>query len=158
METMEKDRVHTRWLIARDMPEVLAIERASFAEPWEEKDFLYYLRQRNCLGMVAEHGPFGHERVVGYYLHELHKDRISLLNLAVLPGYRRQGVGEQMVEKLSRKLCGHGRNRIALEVRETNLPAQLFFSSQRFRAVKVLRGLYEDTGEDGFRMVRRFCD
>ena len=40
---------------------------------------------------------------------------------------------------------------------ETNLPAQLFFSKQGFRAVRVLRGYYEDSGEDAFLMQYRFA-
>ena len=55
-------RVHIRWMIRRDMPEVLAIEHASFEFPWCEEEFLRVLRQRNCIGMVAEYG----ERVVGF--------------------------------------------------------------------------------------------
>ena len=47
--------VHIRWMIRRDMAEVLAIEQASFEFPWKDKDFLRCLRQRNVIGMVAEH-------------------------------------------------------------------------------------------------------
>ncbi|MEK6238743.1 MAG: ribosomal-protein-alanine N-acetyltransferase RimI, partial [Planctomycetales bacterium] len=47
-------RVHIRWMIRRDMPEVLAIENSSFEFPWSEEDFLRSLQQRNCIGMVAE--------------------------------------------------------------------------------------------------------
>ena len=43
-------RVHIRWMIRRDMPEVLAIEHASFEYPWCEEEFLRVLRQRNCIG------------------------------------------------------------------------------------------------------------
>ena len=49
-------RVHIRWMIRRDMPEVLDIERDSFEFPWSEEDFMRCLRQRNCIGMVAERG------------------------------------------------------------------------------------------------------
>ena len=47
-------RVHIRWMIRRDMPEVLDVERSSFEFPWAEDDFIRCLRQRNCIGMVAE--------------------------------------------------------------------------------------------------------
>ena len=107
-------RVHIRWMIRRDMPEVLAIEHASFEFPWCEEEFLRVLRQRNCIGMVAEHG----ERVVGFMIYELHKSRLQILNFAVNPEYRRQGVGSQMVAKLVGKLSSHRRTRIALYVRE----------------------------------------
>ena len=48
------------------------------------------------------------------------------------------------------------RNRIILEVRETNLPAQLFFRENGFRAVSVLREYYEDTPEDAYLMQYRY--
>ena len=46
--------VHIRWMIRRDMSEVLEIEKSSFEFPWSEEDFIRCLRQRNCIGMVAE--------------------------------------------------------------------------------------------------------
>lgn len=139
-------RVHIRWMIRRDMPEVLAIEHSSFDFPWCEEEFLRVLRQRNCIGMVAEHG----ERVVGFMIYELHKSRLQVLNFAVHPDYRRQGVGRQMVAKLVGKLSSQRRTRIQLLVRESNLGAQLFYRVQGFRATEVLRGFYEDTGEDAY--------
>jgi ribosomal-protein-alanine N-acetyltransferase len=150
----EQVRVHIRWMIRRDMPEVLQTEQASFEFSWTEEDFLRCLRQRNCIGMVAEQG----EKVVGFMIYELHKAKLHILNFAVHPGFRRLGVGAQMVAKLISKLSSHRRTRITLEVRETNLPAQLFFRSQGFRAVQVLRGYYEDSGEDAFRMQYRLAD
>src|SRR5271157_3236611 len=128
-------RVHIRWMIRRDMPEVLQIEQESFDYSWTEEDFLRCLRQRNCIGMVAECG----DRVVGFMIYELHKTKLHILNFAVHPAWRRRGVGENMVAKLVGKLSNHRRTRITLEVRETNLEAQLFFRAQEFKAVRVLR-------------------
>src|SRR3990172_4452317 len=118
-------RVHIRWMIRRDMPEVLAIEGESFEFPWLEDEFARCLRQRNCIGMVAEHD----DRVVGFMIYELNKTRIHVLNFAVAAEYRRRGVGTQMVAKLVGKLSAQRRTRVVLEVRETNLAAQLFFRS-----------------------------
>jgi ribosomal-protein-alanine N-acetyltransferase len=150
----EQVRVHIRWMIRRDMPEVLQTEQESFEFSWTEEDFLRCLRQRNCIGMVAEQG----ERVVGFMIYELHKNKLHILNFAVHPGYRRYGVGAQMVAKLISKLSSHRRTRITLEVRETNLSAQLFFRAQGFRAVRVMRTFYEDSGEDAFLMQYRLAD
>ena len=150
----EQVRVHIRWMIRRDMPEVLQAEQESFEYAWTEEDFLRCLRQRNCIGMVAECG----EKVVGFMIYELHKTKLHILNFAVHPNYRRHGVGNQMVAKLVSKLSSHRRTRITLEVRETNLAAQIFFRSQEFKAVRVLRAYYEDTGEDAFLMQYRFAD
>src|SRR5881398_1542440 len=150
----EQLRVHIRWMIRRDMPEVLQTEQQSFEYPWTEEDFLRCLRQRNCIGMVAEQG----EKVVGFMIYELHKAKLHILNFAVHPGWRRLAVGAQMVAKLISKLSSHRRTRITLEVRETNLIAQLFFRHEGFKAVKVLRAFYEDSGEDAFLMEYRFGD
>ncbi|HEX8204264.1 MAG TPA: ribosomal protein S18-alanine N-acetyltransferase [Isosphaeraceae bacterium] len=145
-------RVHIRWMIRRDMPEVLAIEHASFEFPWCEEEFLRVLRQRNCIGMVAELG----ERVVGFMIYELHKAKLQVLNFAVAPEVRRQGVGRQMMVKLVGKLSSHRRTRIVLHVRETNLGAQMFYKVQGFRATEILREQYEDTGEDAYLMQYLF--
>jgi len=145
-------RVHVRWMIRRDMAEVLEIEAASFEFPWCEEDFICCLRQRNCIGMVAERDT----EIAGFMGYELNKTRLHVLNFAVAPHLRRQGIGSQMVAKLVGKLSAQRRTRILLEVRETNLPAQLFFRSNGFRAVSVLRGYYEDTPEDAYTMQYRY--
>jgi len=145
-------RIHIRWMIRRDMPEVLAIEAESFEFPWLEEDFIRCLRGRNCIGMVAEYD----DRIVGFMIYELAKNRIQVLNLATAAKWRRRGVGSQMAAKLVGKLSAQRRTRITLEVRETNLPAQLFFRTSGFRAVSVLRDFYEDTPEDAYLMQYRF--
>ena len=68
---------------------------------------------------------------------------------------RRREVGRQMIEKLVGKLSSQRRTRITLEVRETNLAAQLFFKSAGFRAVTVLRAYYEDSPADAYLMQSR---
>ena len=143
--------VHIRWMIRRDMSEVLAIEQQCFEFPWFEEDFIRCLRQRNCIGMVAEHD----DRVVGFMIYELHKNKLHILNFAVHPSARRLGIGGQMVAKLVNKLSTHRRQKISLAVRERNLAAQVFFRSHDFKATRVLRHYYEDSGEDAFQMEYR---
>lgn len=144
-------KVQIRWLIRRDMPEVLEIERDSFEFAWTEEDFLCCLRQRNCIGMVAE---YDHE-IVGFMIYELHKSKLRILNFAVSRAHRRRHIGQQMVNRLVEKLSQQRRKEIFLEVRETNLDAQLFFSGEGFRALQVLRNHYDDTTEDAYYMSYR---
>ncbi|MGO8690359.1 MAG: ribosomal protein S18-alanine N-acetyltransferase [Thermoguttaceae bacterium] len=145
-------RVHIRWMIRRDMPDVLEIERQDFEFPWIDEDFIRCLRQRNCIGMVAEH----EDHVVGFMIYELLKSRIHVLNFAVAADYQRRGVGSQLIAKLIAKLSAQQRNRVVLEIRETNLAAQLFFRENGFRAVSILRGYYDDTPEDAYLMQFRY--
>lgn len=137
-------RCHIRWMIGRDMPEVLAIELASFAGGWTRDDFVAALRAKNCIGMVAEVG----DRVVGYMVYTLEKDRLTILNFAVEPAYRRQDIGTQMALKLAAKLSSHRRTHLLLHCRESNLAAHLFWRSCGFRAVEVCRDWHDD--EDAY--------
>lgn len=152
LSQQEDIRVHIRWMIRRDMPAVAAIERESFEFPWSEDEFLRCLRQRNCIGMIAEYD----ERVVGFMIYELNKTKIHVLNFAVGKQHRRRGVGSQMIAKLIGKLSTQRRNRLVLEVRETNLPAQVFFRANGFRAISVLHEFYDDTPEDAYLMQYRY--
>lgn len=141
----EPCRAHIRWCIRRDMPDVLDIENASTDYPWSEEDFLRVLRQRNCIGMVAEHG----ERIVGFIVYELHRDKIVLLNLAVAPDFRRRGVGTQMINKQKGKLTPLRRTGISCVIRERFMAGALFLKSCGFKSVLV-PGHFEDSGDDGY--------
>lgn len=148
----QKICAHIRWMIRRDMPEVLTIETEVFEFPWTEEDFLCCLRQRNCIGMVAEHD----DKVAGFMVYELNKAYIHLVNFAVAKNLHRHGVGRQMVDKLIGKLSEQRRCRITLEVRETNLPAQLFFRAMEFRAISTFKQFFADTPEDAYLMQYRY--
>jgi ribosomal-protein-alanine N-acetyltransferase len=151
-ERNDKLPVTIRWMIRRDMPEVLDIERLSFEFPWSDDDFVRCLRQRNCIGMVAD----ADDKVAGFMVYELHKTRLHILNFAVAPELRRRSVGGAMIDKLTAKLSPDRRSRIQLEVRETNLDAQLFFRDRGFRALSVLHNFYDDTPEDAYFMQYRY--
>ncbi len=140
---------HVRWMIRRDMPQVLPIEVASFspASAWTEEYFLECLRDRPIIAMVAERG----DTILGYVVYQLHDTRIELLNFAVHPAHRRQQVGSALMGKMLYKLCSHTRERLCVDVRESNDAAQLFFRSCGLIAVEIERGAYEDTGEDAYR-------
>ncbi len=144
-------KVEVRWMIRRDMEDILAIEKTSFEFPWGDADFVGRLRQKNCIGMVAEFD----DEVVGFMIYELHKQRLHLLNFAVAARVRRQGVGRQLVEKLISKLSYQRRSQLQIEIRETNLGALNFFKAQGFRAVSVLQDFYDDTDEDAYLMQYR---
>lgn len=135
---------HIRWMIRRDLPRVLEIENDCFPDPWTEDNFVACLRQRNIIGMVAD----DRDETVGFMLHELHRNRLHVINFAVCPKRRREGVGDAMIRKLTGKL-GDIRNRITLHVCERNLNGQLFFRACGFRAVSVVREMYDD-GQDAY--------
>lgn len=145
---------HIRWMIRIDMPAVLSIEHGSFDFPRCEEEFLRALRRRNCIGMVAERGA----SIAGFMVYELNRGSIDVLNFAVHPAFRREGVGAQMAAKLVGKLSPDRRTRLTIDVRETNLTAQQFFRVQGFRATRVIREHFRDTGEDAYVMTYTLDD
>ena len=140
-------KVHIRWMIRRDMPEVLAIESARSVPKWDEETFVGHLRQRNCIGMVAEHG----EKVVGYMIYTLHRTRLEILNLAVHGDYRLRRVGWQMLSKTILKLSVHRRESVRLHAREGDVDAQLWLRSCGFRATAVVRDHFDDADPVAYR-------
>lgn len=134
-----------RWMIRRDLHEVVKIERAAFPHsPWSEDEFIEHLRHRNIIGMVAEID----EKIVGYMLYELLKKRLDVLNFAVDPAHQRTGIGRTMFEKLQCKLHYSGRTKIVFRVLGANLPMQLFLRSCGVRAVRCFQDV---DGDDAIR-------
>ena len=147
-----KTEVHIRWIIRRDMPEVLDIESRLNPYPWEEDDFIRHLRQRNTIGMVAEK----HDEVIGFLIYELHKNHIDVLKLAVDPDRRKESIGSQLSRKIIGKLTPQRRRRALITLRKSNLSGQLFLKSCGWFATKFLQGWYDDSGEDGYVMEHWF--
>ena len=143
--------INIRWMIRRDLPEVLAIEKVSFEHPWNAEDFMTCLRERNTLGMVAEFD----DQVVGYMIYEMHDHKLHLISIAAHWQHRSCGIGLQLIDKLKDKLVFRRRNRITVDVRETNLDAQLFFRACGFEAVSVVKTPWPETSDDAYRMVYR---
>lgn len=139
---------HWRWLIRRDMEEVLEIERLCFQWPLQEDDFIRQIRKRNCISCVIEEA----DSVLGFCIYELHQLRIEIIDFAVLPRVQRTGVGRLMIAKLKGKLSRNKRSRLTVLVRETNIEALLFLRSQGFECVRIERDVYDETAEDGYRM------
>lgn len=146
-----------RWMIRRDMPEVLEIEQLCFDDPWPEDEFIAKLRQRNCIGMVydAVYDPKCPDYDVrAFMMYELHKTKLEILNFAVHPFCQRRGVGRAMINKLVGKLSKERRNRIVANVRESNADAHMFFKVQGFEATDILREFFANE-EDAYRFVYR---
>jgi len=140
--------MHIRWLIRRDMPQVLAIESEVFDHPWREDEFLWHLRERSTIGMVAEIDA----TIVGYMIYGLRPKSLELLNFAVAADYQRTGVGTALLDRLKSKVNIERRTEIYGGVWERNLRAQQFFRHHGFRCTAILRGEYDESDDDCYLM------
>jgi ribosomal-protein-alanine N-acetyltransferase len=142
--------VHVRWLIRRDMPDVMRIEEGLRA-PVEEADIVRWLRERTVIGMTAELGApprtewlddarRGDGPVAGYMVYKLFDHRLSVVRLAVGRAWRRRGVGRRLVEKLIAKLSSHRRRELEADVPQGEAGAALLFLAAGLRVEKALPG------------------
>ncbi len=139
-------RVHLRHMIRRDLPEVMAIENASFAVPWLEEDITRALCHNAFILLVAETPD---EWVAGYSIVERRKQQSrEILKIATVAGARRFGVGRQLLAREIDKT--HAPPKLTAVVNEANLPAQLFFAACGFRCERVLRKYYDAHEQDGY--------
>lgn len=130
---------HIRWMVRRDMNEVLAIARNN-GNNITEDEVLALLRQRNNIGMVCE----VNEKVVGFMIYELKKQSINVIHLMVDPIQNRLGYGMALLNKLKEKLTPIRRTHLKFTLRESNLAGQLFLRKHKCFAIEVVRNYYED--------------
>lgn len=91
------------------------------------------------------------DRVVGYIAYEIIVDEGSLVELAVLPEYRQQGIGRKLTE-LMLTSCD-GVRTVCLEVRASNDPALSLYRAVGFREISRRRDYYDDPREDAIMMI-----
>ncbi|MEK6914746.1 MAG: GNAT family N-acetyltransferase [Nanoarchaeota archaeon] len=148
---MSENNYQIRWMIKKNLSEVLEIERESFEFPWMEEEFLCALRRRDCILMVANN----YYNIHGFMIYEFHESKFNVINFAVKPEYRRIGIGRTMIDKLKNKIDIQRRNEITMLVRDSNLGGQLFLKSQEFKATNVFRNAfenYDNSNDDGYLM------
>lgn len=137
---------HLRRADSVDIEAMLAIERHSFPSAWAPDVLRRFLENPLTIARVVESSG----RVVAFFMVAFDAPRLHLLNIAVARAWRRRGLGTLALAEVERIAVRHGCDSVDLEVRESNLAAQLFYQRAGFRAVEILRGYYGD--EDGYLM------
>jgi ribosomal-protein-alanine N-acetyltransferase len=139
-ERFSPDEVNVRWMIRKDMPSVLSISSET-GDPWTEDEFVKTLKQRNCIGKVAEVHDSRHSHIAGFMVYALAKTNISLVHWGVADQYRRMGVGTALLDHMKGKL-GKRRSVLLARVAETDLGSQILMRSVGMIANDTVFGLY----------------
>ena len=129
---------------AADLPALLELERICFPDPWSEQGMLASLEPPHGGGLVAESA----RGIVGYLIAREVGGSGEILNLAIAPGVRRQGVGRDLLRAGLEALAGRGVAEVFLEVRESNAAARELYTRAGFRVVAARRGYYRSPTED----------
>ena len=138
--------MHVRRLAYSDLPAVLAIERRAFETPWSLAMFVLELSKPLgiCLALTDE------EDIVGYLVCSRYADVWHLMNIAVTPDRRREGIARRMLERLFEDAGNDAR--YTLEVRTSNYGAIAMYEQFGFRRAGHRRRYYHDNGEDALIM------
>lgn len=123
---------------------VAEMERQCFSDPWSEKSVTSELDNPLSLWLIAEADGV----VAGYVGSQTVLDSADMMNLAVSQDFRRQGIGEQLVNSLTEALAEKGVKTLLLEVRISNEPAKQLYQKLGFEIVGKRPRYYEKPRED----------
>jgi ribosomal-protein-alanine N-acetyltransferase len=128
-------------LAVADLDEVLDIERRSFPEPWSRGMFLHELKLPFSKSIVARADDPPHD-LLGYICWWLVGDEIQILNVAVRPERRRNGIGRALVELVFAEAEAQHVSTITLEVRRESTAAIALYRSFGFTESGMRRHYY----------------
>jgi [ribosomal protein S18]-alanine N-acetyltransferase len=142
----ERADVDLRRLTYGDLPSVISIERRSFPTPWSLAMFVLELSKPSGICLAAEDA----DGLVGYLVCARYDDVWHLMNVAIHPQRRREGIATDLIDRLFDD-AGPGA-RFTLEVRVSNRAAIAMYQRFGFRSAGRRRRYYHDNGEDALIM------
>jgi ribosomal-protein-alanine N-acetyltransferase len=131
---------------------VLAIEEASFTNPWTRAMYLTELENPGvsyCFLAKDEEG-----QAVGFCSLWRVLDELHINNIAVLPPFRRLGVAKTLLTYVLARGVALGARRATLEVRRSNDPARLLYERFGFTIAGIRRDYYTKPVEDALVLWR----
>jgi ribosomal-protein-alanine N-acetyltransferase len=138
-----------------DIPAVHAIESASFPTPWPPYAFRGELETNRMAHYLVVRAA---SRVVAYAGIWLMVDEAHVTTFAVLPTYRRRGIGGRLLSEVIELAAVLGATVVTLEVRLSNAAARQLYQRFGFRPVGVRPRYYSDNGEDALIMTTERLD
>lgn len=124
--------------------QVAELEKICFSAPWSEKSVASELQNPLSLWLVAMDG----ERLAGYIGSQSVEGEADMMNVAVHPDFRRQGVGQALIVALVENLKNKGVHCLTLEVRASNEQAIALYEKLNFAAIGRRPNYYRHPKED----------
>ena len=125
--------------------QVAALERECFSDPWSEQSLAGELDNPLSLWLVCQVDG----EVCGYVGSQTVLGETDMMNVAVLPRARRQGIAQQLILELVVRLKQQGSHCLSLEVRPSNAPAVALYQGLGFSQVGRRPNYYRHPKEDG---------
>jgi ribosomal-protein-alanine N-acetyltransferase len=139
--------------IARDLDLVMAVDAASFPNPWTRAMFLHEAEGSEVGALLVLRSAEGH--VAGYCACWVVAGELHINNIAVGPAWRGRGLGSALLGAVLDRARGLGATRATLEVRSSNAVALALYRRFGFEVVSVRRGYYHNPDDDGLILWKR---
>jgi ribosomal-protein-alanine N-acetyltransferase len=139
-----------RRLSLQDLDGIVAIENAVYPTPWSRSMFAGELAKPSSLSLGAFDAQEG--GLVAYLIVSRYVDAWHIMNVAVHPESRRQGVASRLLDELFELTSGDPRRGYTLEVRVSNATAIALYERFGFEPSGIRRGYYTDNREDALIM------
>lgn len=123
--------------------QVAELETMCFSLPWSEKAIQSELTNPLSLWIVAIEGDI----VAGYVGSQSVMGEADMMNLAVAPKFRRQGIARNLVKELIRNLGDEKVSSLTLEVRQSNGAAIALYEKLGFIQVGCRPNYYANPRE-----------
>jgi len=121
-----------------DLQTVFELNLVSFAEAWSYQSFIEALTHDYELDVWRT----TRGKLAAYYLGHDVLDEVHVMQLAVAPAFRRQGLGARLTRYILDKKHRKGMRRIWLEVRASNMAAQHLYTGLGFRSAGRRKDYY----------------
>ena len=144
MKILPMEQVH--------ISQIAALEKQCFSDPWSENSIATELDTRLSYWLVAEVDG----AVVGYIGSQSVLGESDVMNVAVAPEYRRQGIGKKLLLALMSDLQNKGNRCLSLEVRASNVPAISLYESLGFVQVGVRPNYYRNPKENALILRKEY--
>lgn len=143
------DSLVFRRMRTEDIDQVLIVERESFTLPWSREAFYNELNTNQyAIYLVIE----DEGKIVGYCGAWIVLDEAHITNIAILPEYRGQKLGEALLVKMIEVALSKQVIKMTLEVRVSNITAQSLYKKLGFQTGGTRKNYYTDNQEDAYVM------
>lgn len=131
--------------------QIAALEQICFSDPWPEQIIAHELENELSLWLCAIDG----DTVAGYIGSQTVLGEADMMNVAVSPAYRRQGIGRALVLALCETLKTQMQATVLiLEVRDSNAAAIALYEGLGFTQIGLRKNYYQHPKEDA-RILRK---
>ena len=117
---------------------IASIEQACFDDPWSVGVLADCFSQPHYIWETYKMDG----QVVAYACASISFDEGEILRIGVLPAFRRQGIGETVLARMLAQLQSRGVEKVFLEVRASNAPAQGLYGKMGFHIIGTRKGYY----------------